>query len=100
MNKLLYNVRVHQAEASPLQEEIIDRVAPPALELAGTTEVAIDTLKNNEAAPYMSNLAGLANAIYKEASRVDQAVGDLNKYAHARREEHQLRQTLGLKNNS
>jgi hypothetical protein len=100
MNKTLSYLRAHQAEASPLQQKIIDRVAPPALELADTTQGAIVTLNNNEANVYMSNLAGLANDIDKEARRVDQTVGDLDKYAHAHHEERQLQQTLGLKNNS
>jgi hypothetical protein len=96
MNNLVSYLRVHQAEASPLQQEIISRVAPSALELASTTQAAFDALRNNEAAIYMSDLAGLANDMYKEASRVDQTVGDLNKYVHARQEAQQLGQTLGL----
>ena len=34
-------------------------MTPPANELAGTTQDAMGTLKNHEAAPYMSDLAGL-----------------------------------------
>jgi hypothetical protein len=100
MNELLYYLRVHQAEASPLQQKIIRQVAAPTLELAGATEGAIDTMNNNRTHLLMSDFPGLANAIYNEASRVDQTVGDLDKYVHARHEEQQLRQTLGLKNNS
>jgi hypothetical protein len=100
MNKLLSSLRVHEAEASPVQHEIIKRVAAPAIEMAGTTELAIDTLNNDAAHLYMSDLPGLANAIYQEASRVDQTVGELDKFVHARHEEQQLRQTLGLKGNS
>ena len=96
MNTLVSYLRIHQAEASPLQQEIVNRVAPAALELAGTTQAAIDAVRNNEAAIYMSDLAGLANAMYEEASRVDQTVGDLHKYVHARQEAQQLGQTLGL----
>jgi len=100
MNRVLFYLREHQAEASPLQQRIIQRVAAPAVELAGTTDLAIETLNNNETHLYTSDLPGLADAMFKEASRVDQTVGDLDKYINARHEEQELRQTLGLKNNS
>jgi hypothetical protein len=100
MNKLLSYLRVHQAEASPLQQQIIEQVAAPAIELADTTSRAIDVLDNDATHLSMSDLPGLAGALYNEASRVDQTVGDFDKYVHARHEERQLRQTLGLKNNS
>jgi methyl-accepting chemotaxis protein len=96
MNKLLSYLRVHQAEASPLQQKIIEQVAAPSLELAGTTQCAVVTLNNNEAHLYLSDLAGLANDMFKEASRVDQTVGNLDKYLHARHEEQQLKQALAL----
>jgi hypothetical protein len=100
MNKLLSSVRVHEAEASPVQREIIERVAAPVVELADTTSHAIGTLNNDATHLYLSDLPGLANAIYNEASRVDHTVGELDKYVHARHEERQLKQALGLKNNS
>jgi hypothetical protein len=100
MNKLLSYLRVHQAEASPLQKQIIEQVAAPAIELADTTSRAIDVLNNDGTHLSMSDLPGLADAIYNEASRVDQTVEDFDKYVHARHEERQLGQTLGLKNNS
>jgi hypothetical protein len=53
--------------------------------------------ENNDAKHlYLSDLPGLANAIYNEASQVDHTVGGLDKYVHARHEERQLRRTLGL----
>lgn len=100
MNKHLSYLRVHQAEASPLQQRIIEQVAYPAIELADTTSGAIDVLNNDATHLYMSDLPGWVNAIYNEASRVNQTVGDFDKYVHARHEERQLQQTLGLKNNS
>jgi len=99
MNRLLSSLRAHKAEASPLQQAIIERVAAPAIEMAGTTELAIDTVNNDGTHLYTSDLPGLADSIYQEASRVDQTVAELDKYVHARHEEQQLRRTLGLKGN-
>jgi hypothetical protein len=79
MNKHLFYLREHEAEASPLQQKIIEGVEAPAIELADTTQDAANTLKNNEAAVYMSDLASLAKDIYDEAGRVDRTVGDLSK---------------------
>jgi len=96
LNKLVYDVRVHQAEASPLQQEVIARVTPSVIELVGTTQDALTTLNNNQSRVYMSDLPNLANDIYTEASRVAQTVRDFDKYVHSRQEEQQLKQTLGL----
>jgi len=79
MNKHLFYLREHEAEASSLQQKIIEGVEAPAIELADTTQDAANTLKNNEAAVYMSDLASLAKDIYDEAGRVDRTVGDLSK---------------------
>lgn len=100
LNKLLTNLREHEAEASPLQRTIIEQIASPSVELADTTQDAIVTLQNNETQVYMTDLDGLVNDIHEEASRVDQPVGDLHKYVDARHEEQPLKQTLGLKKNS
>ena len=96
MNKLVSYLRMHEAEASPLQRKIIAQVAAPSLELADNTQDAIVTLKNHEAAVYMSDLPGLADDMYKEAGRIDRTVGNLDKYLGTRHEEQQLKQTLGL----
>lgn len=96
MNKLLYDLRVHQAGDSSLQQEIIARIAPPALELAGTTQGAIVTLNNSESHIFMSNLPTLTSDIYNEASRVAQTLGNFDKYSHSLQEDQQLKQALGL----
>ena len=96
MNKLLRDLRVHQAEASPAQQEIIERVTAPTLELAGATQGAIVTLNNNESHVYMTNLPTVANDIYDEASRVAQTVGNFDKYSHSLQEEQDLKKTLGI----
>ncbi len=100
MNKLLSYLRAHKAEASPLQRKVIEHIAPASVELANTTQDAIVTLQNNETHVYMTDLDGLANDIYMEASRVDQTLGNLEKYLDAHHEEQPLKQTLGLKNKS
>lgn len=97
LDQLLSYVREHEAQASPLQRRTIDLMAPPSLELATTTQDAIVTLDNNKAYVYMTDLDGLAKDIYNEANRVDMAVGDLDKYMIARREEQQVKQSLGIK---
>ena len=75
LNMLLYNLRVDQAEASPVQQEIIARIAPPALELVGATHDALVTLDSNKSHVSMSDLPSLADEIYQEASRVAQTLG-------------------------
>ena len=96
LNKLVYDVRVHQAEASPLQQEVIARVTPSVIELVGTTQDALTTLNNNQSRVYMSDLPNLANDIYTEASRVAQTVGEFDKYSHSLQEKQQLKHALGL----
>jgi len=100
MNKHLSYLRVHEREASPLQQQIIEQVAAPTVELADTVSRAIEVLNEDAAHPTMSELPDLANDIFNEASRVDRTVGEFDKYVHARHEERQMQRTLGLKNNS
>jgi hypothetical protein len=100
MNHTLARLRSEETEASPLQQKIIGQVTSPALELASTTQDAILTLNDTQSHVYMSNLPALANDMYNEASRVDQTVGNLDKYLGARQEARQFSQKLGLKKNS
>lgn len=100
MDKLLYQLRENQAEASPWQREAIERIAPSVVNLTGTAEAAIVSLSDNQGHPYFSNLAGLAGDIYDRASQIARTAGDFEQYANARHEAHQLKQTLGLKGNS
>ncbi len=95
MNDMLYRLRTNEAEASPLQENVIEHIAPASVELAGTTTDAIVTLNNHQSDVALTDLNGLTNAIYQEAKRVDQTVGDFEKYVNGRREERPLRQVLG-----
>jgi hypothetical protein len=100
MNHTLARLRSEESEASPLQQKIIDQVAPPSFELAGTTQAAITTLNDNLSHVYMSSLSALANQMYNEANRVNQAVDNLDKYVRASQEARQFSQKLGLSNNS
>lgn len=79
LNKLLYNLRIRQAEASPLQQETIQRIVPSALELATTTQDALTTMHNNQSHVQLTDLPCLADAIYNQADRVASTVAELNK---------------------
>jgi hypothetical protein len=100
MDKLLFQLRTNESTALPWQRQAIERIAPTIVNLSDTTEGAIVSLNNNKEHVYMSNLPGLAGDMYDQAMRIDQAIADFQKYANARHEAQQLRQTLGLKNNS
>ena len=100
MDKLLSQLRENQAEASPWQQEAIERIAPSVPSLTDTTQDAIASLKNNREEIYFSNMVGLARDIYDRASQIVQTTRNFEEYANARHEVEQLRQTLGLKNNS
>lgn len=100
MNRLVFRLRADKAEASPWEQKLIERIAPTAENLAGTTEDAIVTLNNNQGHVYFSDLEGLTNDIYKQASLIDRTVGGFEKYVAARHEAQQLKQTLGLKSSS
>jgi hypothetical protein len=100
MDKLLSQLRENQAEASPWQQKAIERIAPSVLNLTDTTQAAMVSLNNNQGHPYFSNLPGLTRDIYDRASQIARATGDFERYANARHEVRQLKQTLGLKGNS
>jgi hypothetical protein len=96
MDKLLYRLRANESEALPWQQQAIDRIAPTVVNLTDTTEDAIATLNNNRGRIQFSNLDGLAGDMYNQARLIDRAIGNFEKYASARHEAQQLRQTLGL----
>jgi TolA-binding protein len=99
MNHTLARLRSEESEASPLQQKIIDRVTLSSIELAGTTQAAITTLNDTKSYVYMSSLSALADQMYNEANRVNQTVGNLDKYLRARQEASQFSQKLQLNNN-
>jgi hypothetical protein len=99
MDKLLFQLRENQAEASPLQQKEIERITPSVLNLTDTAQDAIATLNNNREEIYFPNMAGLTRDVYDRASQIARTTGDFEQYANARHEVRQLKQTLGLKNN-
>jgi hypothetical protein len=100
MNKLFFQLRADDGKSSPWQQKVIDRIASTAVNLADTTEQAVVTLNHNQSYVYTTDLGGLANDMYNQAGLIEQVVGNLQKYADARHEVWQLKQTLGLKSNS
>ncbi len=100
MSTLLFRLRANKAEASPREQTVIGRIAPTTMELASTTQDAIVTLDNNQGRVYATDLEGLASDIYKQANLIGETVGNFEKYANARHEVEQLKQTLGLKSSS
>jgi hypothetical protein len=100
MDKLLSQLRANKSEALPWQQKAIDRIAPSVVNLADTTQDAVVALNNNQGRVFFSNLGVLADHMYNEAKLIDQAIGNLEKYANARGGAQQLRQTSRLKNNS
>ena len=100
MDKLLFQLRENQAEASPLQQKEIERITPSVLNLTDTAQDAIATLNNNREEIYFPNMAGLTRDVYDRASQIARTTGDFEQYANARHEVRQLKRTLGLKGNS
>jgi predicted negative regulator of RcsB-dependent stress response len=100
MDKLLSQLRANRSKALPWQQQAIDRITPTVVNLTDTTEAAIASLNDNRGHIYSSDLDGLTGDIYNRASQIDRAVANFEEYANARHEVQQLRQTLGLKNNS
>lgn len=100
MNKLFFRLRADERTASPWQQRAIDRIASTAVNLADTTQAAVDTLHNNQSHVYATDLDALAQDMFKQASLIEQAAGNLQKYAGARHEVRQLKQALGLKSSS
>jgi hypothetical protein len=100
MNKQFSQLRTQKAEISLSEQKVIHRTASTAVNLADTTEEALVTLNHNQSHVYMTDLGGLANDMYNQAGLIEQVVGNLQKYADARHEVRQLRQTLGLKSSS
>jgi len=99
MDKLLSQLRENESTALPWQQQAIDRIAPTVVNLSDTTQEAIVSLNDNHGRIRFSNLKDLAGDMYNDATRIEQAIGNFEKYADARQEARQLRQTLGLKNN-
>jgi hypothetical protein len=100
MDKLLSELRANQSQALPWQRKAIDRIVPSLMNLTDTTQDAIVALNNDQGHVYFANLAGLADHMYNEAKLIDQAIGGFEKYAKARHQAPQLKQTVGPKNNS
>jgi hypothetical protein len=96
MGRLLHQLRVNQGAALPWQQQAIERIAPTVVNLADTTQDAIVTLNNSRGRIQFSNLEGLADDMYKDASLIGQVIANFEKYASARQEAQQLQQTLGL----
>jgi hypothetical protein len=99
MDKLLSQLRANQSEALPWQQQAINRIAPTVVNLTDTTQAAIVSLNENQDV-YYSDLRGLAGDMCNQARRIEQAIANFEKYANARHEAPQLKQTLGPKNNS
>jgi len=85
MDDLLFQLRMNHSKALPWQQQAIKRIAPSVVNLTDTTEDAVVTLKNNQAHIYATNLGGLADHMYDEANRIDQAIGNLERSTNAGR---------------
>jgi len=96
MNKLLLRLRAEEENASPSQQKVIERIASTAVNLADTTQIAVDTLHDNQSRVFATNLDALAHDMLKQASLIEQAAANLQKYTEARHEVQQLKQTLRL----
>lgn len=81
MDNQLAELRADQAEALPWQQQAVAAVAPALAELTNTTQTAITGLNADEsqAQIYYSNMHGLANDMYTEASHVTRTLATAQK---------------------
>lgn len=100
MNKLFLQLRTGRTDAPLSEQKVIERIASTGVNLADTTQQALNTLRNNESRVYATDLDALAQDMFNQAGPIAQTAGRIQKYAEARHEVHELKQTLGLKSAS
>jgi hypothetical protein len=89
MDELLSNLRAHESEVLPWQQETIDAIEPTLARLTNTTQTAIVSLNGDEeqAQIYYSNMFGLARDMYDQARHIDKTIVNLQKNANAPHED-------------
>ncbi len=100
MNRQVSRLRSDEAEITPSERKVVERIAPTTVNLADTTQDAMVTLNHNQSRVYATDLEGLAKDIYNQSRLIDQTVSDFEKYTSARQEVRRLGQTLRLKSKS
>jgi hypothetical protein len=100
MDKMLSQLRANQSGVLPWQQKAIDGIRPTVVNLTNTAQAAIVSLNENQGQIYYSDVRGLAGDMYNQARLIGHVIEDFEKYANARHEAPQPKQTQGLKNNS
>lgn len=80
MDRILCRLRTIQRVLPPNQQAEITALTPPVLEITDTTQDAIEYVRHNEDRLMLPQYTGLADAMYNEASRIEQATTNHGQY--------------------
>lgn len=81
MDKLLAELRTNQPADLPWQRKAIQGIAPSVVNLTDTTEAAVASLNQNQGDVYQSNVYGLSQDLYNQASVITKTIRDVEKSA-------------------
>jgi len=98
MDASLYKLRAIGPQASPWQQQAIDRIAPKAYEMATYLNDLIKEVNNYQGDVHLhQRYAQDTDRIFNRADYIVNSVDAFEQYASARQEIQQLRPELGLK---